>query len=79
MSKTATALMIGVLHGGDHEKSGRRGEDPMEIIRTRSSGQFDRSSQPAASALLGEGSQADHRNDWKAQIRLLIIAFAISA
>ena len=90
-SGTATALMIGVLHG--KPKEGEKG-DGLEMYRSRS-GSLDllRSSdilpkqpdddrdlvgaQEARSGLVN--AEEDHRGDWKTNIKLLIYAFLLSA
>ena len=93
-SGTATALIIGVLHG-DMDKEGKRNPDSgIEIFRRRSqdlireSGEDDsfdgnggRNSQRASRdhAQIQCSNEEDHRDDWKARIRLLIIAFGVSA
>lgn len=75
-SGTATALMIGVLHGNTE---GVEKQDPMETFRRRSqdilrpSRSVDRQEEPTRE------EEVDRRSDWKGRIRLLIIAFAISA
>lgn len=80
-SGTATALMIGVLHG--NKEVGDPKDDPMQIIRTRSGDPSERGRKRSES--LGASGQPDvlggidRRSDWKAKIRLLSIAFAISA
>ena len=79
-SGTATALMIGVLHGNkvDDPK-----DDPLQIIRTRSGDASERGRSRAASQ--GASAQPDvfegidRQSDWKAKIRFLSIAFAVSA
>ena len=87
-SGTATALMIGVLHGNTDEEGKKKPASGLEIFRQRS-----RSMDLSRSATLAGESRAtgtayvqvqstreeDHRDDWKRQIRLLIIAFCISA
>lgn len=93
-SGTATALMIGVLHGNTDEE-GKKGQDSgLEIFRRRSQDMRRSTSMdgiPAGSG--GDGVQivptdydgfqssdeTDRRDDWKANIRLLGIAFGISA
>lgn len=93
-SGTATALMIGVLHGDTDENGEKKPDSGLEIFRRRSQ-DIRRSSSmdgiPAGSG--GESVQVmsrdysevqssgeeDHRDDWKAKIRLLIYAFGISA
>ena len=92
-SGTATALMIGVLHGNTDEKGNKKPDSGLEIFRQRS--QDIRRSTSIEGVPAGGGSrnvqlapnldgvptssEEDHRDDWKAQIRLLIIAFGISA
>ena len=80
-SGTATALMIGVVHGSQDDSEESKQQNPMEIFERRS--QDARGSSSAAEGRAeftdGEGPGEDHRGDWKAKIRLLIIAFAISA
>lgn len=89
-SGTATALMIGVLHGNPEE--GKNG-DGLEIFHSRS-GSLDllRSSDVLQKQMSGdhggdgdhdaqlneENTDRDHRGDWKANIKLLIYAFAVS-
>ena len=79
-SGTATALMIGVLHG--NTEGVEKQENPMETFRRRSQDML----RPSRSVDRREGEapdaqveEADFRSDWKARIRLLIIAFAVSA
>ena len=76
-SGTATALMIGVLHGDrqpivkcaeDIAKTGRISEDAAPGSYRQVSHTTDVSS-----------IEADHRDDWKKKIRLLFYAFMISA
>ena len=83
-SGTATALMIGVLHGNTGEA---KREDPMETFRRRSQ-DTRRSLDVSENAIQStaeehhsnrEAQGQDHRDDWKAQIRLLVIAFGLSA
>ena len=92
-SGTATALMIGVLHGNTDAEGNKKPDSGLEIFRQRS--QDIRRSTSIDGTPPGEGggnvqvapnidevptsSEEDHRDDWKAQIRLLIIAFGISA
>jgi uncharacterized oligopeptide transporter (OPT) family protein len=80
-SGTATALMIRILHGsgredekkpkGRREIGGRPEEEESLISRENN-----REEQVAESS--GD-NESDARNDWKSQIRLLIIAFCVSA
>ena len=92
-SGTATALMIGVLHGNTDGEGNKKPDSGLEIFRQRS--QDIRRSTSIDGVPPGGGggnvqvaadidgvptsSEEDHRDDWKAQIRLLIIAFGISA
>ena len=69
--------MIGVLHGGKDDKDEGRGENPLQVIRMRSGHHAEGG--PLSARSLPEEAQIDHRRDWKAKIRLLLIAFAISA
>lgn len=93
-SGTATALMIGVLHGGTDEDGRKKPDNGLEIFRQRSqdirrstsmdgipAGRGEDSMQIAPTDYSGIQSSAeeDHRDDWKAKIRLLMIAFGISA
>lgn len=94
-SGTATALMIGVLHGNTDEEGKKHGSG-LEIFRQRSQSQDIRrsTSMDGVPAGRGEGDvqiaptdyggfqasdEADRRNDWKANIKLLGVAFGISA
>ena len=93
-SGTATALLIGVLHGNQEEDGKKKLDDGLEIFRQRSQ-EVRRSSTmdgtPAASdggnipvaprdySEVRSSGEEDHRDDWKAQIRLLINSFVISA
>ncbi|KAK2768210.1 hypothetical protein FQN54_000062 [Arachnomyces sp. PD_36] len=82
-SGAATAVMIRVLHGGgggsDEKKKG--GEDGGD----ERSGETERLLAPepvAASVVLSPDDadgKRDKRKDWKAKIRLLVMAFAVSA
>ncbi|KAL9123437.1 MAG: hypothetical protein Q9187_000007 [Circinaria calcarea] len=80
-SGTATALMIGVLHAGT-DKNGTKGENSMETFRRRSEDMLQppRSSEgqdtmDGYTGSMSEGQGIDRRDDWKAKIRLLVIAF----
>ena len=92
-SGTATALMIGVLHGNADGEGNKKPDSGLEIFRQRSQ-DIRRSTSIEGVPPDGGGgnvqaapnidgvptsSEEDHRDDWKAQIRLLIIAFGISA
>jgi hypothetical protein len=90
-SGTATALMIGVLHG-DKGDSQIVAQDTTKKDQTQDPDSLD--SRAGSTEMLsptqeerleadianGEeyGAEADTRNDWKARIRLLLISFAIS-
>jgi len=94
-SGTATALMIGVLHGG--EKSGAEGEAGRSEGRRRASAHGDQEGEESQ-ALMGDASPAARQStdryredcearggdeaqkrDWQKQIRLLTFSFAGSA
>lgn len=94
-SGTATALMIGVLHGNTDDKGSVVHASGLETFRRRSQDRLRSSSlegvppgvrteaTPTTFPEAGESSEQglgiDHRSDWKAKIRLLVIAFGISA
>ena len=97
-SGTATALIIGVLHGNqDQDGDGAaKKQDCLEIFKRRSQDALRSSSisgipagssqDEAVPSTLQEDSEPDqqglsidHRSDWKAKIKLLLIAFVISA
>ena len=95
-SGTATALVIGVLHGNTDEKGNLKPDSGLEIFRQRSLDIRRSSSVDGVPAGRGggnvqatpattdfsenaEASERDHRGDWKAKIKLLIIAFGGSA
>ena len=93
-SGTATALLIGVLHGGKDEDGKKKPDDGLEIFRQRSQDIPRSSSVDGIPAGSGGGNiqvasrdytevqssgEEDHRDDWKAKIRLLIYAFMTSA
>ncbi len=99
-SGTATALMIGVLHGDKEQVGVVRRESGLETFRRRSQDLVRSSSMagipPCGAGGVGQDEAAqstypetgepneqglglDHRSDWKAKIRLLVIAFALSA
>ena len=94
-SGTATALMIGVLHGKmDDEGDGVKASG-LETFRRRSQDRLRSSSMEGIPPGIGnqaapttfpergesneQGLGIDHRSDWKAKIRLLVIAFGVSA
>ena len=84
-SGTATALMIGVLHGNTEEKD----KNPLETFRRRSTDMLRTSISdireevplPTSSMIdpTVEAEEKDYREDWKAKIKLLLMAFGISA
>lgn len=93
-SGTATALMIGVLHGNTDEDGKKKPDSGLEIFRQRSQDIRRSSSMDGIPAGSGGGNvqvasrdytevqssgEEDHRDDWRAKIRLLIYAFSISA
>ena len=91
-SGTATALMIGVVHGNMDEKGNLKPDSGIEIFRQRSldirrstsmdgvpAGQGAGNVDVAPTDFPGNMAEFDHRGDWKAKIRLLIYAFAVSA
>lgn len=86
-SGTATALIIGVLHGNQDEKeSTQNQQNSIDIFRRRSQ-DIRRSSsvsgvpQGSEAAQFGEERRlaTDYKNDWKKKIKLLLTAFAVSA
>lgn len=93
-SGTATALMIGVLHGDTDENGKKKPDSGLEIFRQRSQDIRRSSSMDGIPAGGGSGNlqimsrdytevqsstEEDHRDDWKGKIKLLIYAFGISA
>ena len=93
-SGTATALMIGVVHGNTDKEGNLKPDSGLEIFRRRSldiqrSLTIDEPTQrqedgTVARTFTAHSSQLpnderNHREDWKAKIRLLIYAFAVSA
>ena len=93
-SGTATALMIGVLHGNTDEDGKKKPDSGLEIFRQRSQDIRRSSSMDGIPAGSGGGNvqvasrdyrevqssgEEDHRGDWKAKITLLLYAFGISA
>ena len=93
-SGTATALIIGVMHGETDKDGKKRPDSGLEIFRQRSQDIRRSSSMDGIPAGSGGGNiqvasrdytevqssgEEDHRNDWKAKIRLLIQAFSVSA
>lgn len=93
-SGTATALMIGVVHGNTGNEGKKRPISAVELFRPRSHEIRRSSSMNAITAENGGGNvqvaptdysevrssgEEDHRDDWKAKIKLLVIAFGVSA
>jgi len=90
-SGTATALMIGVLHGG--EKTGAEGEVEEQTTRRRKSSRNGNGNEESQ-ALIGDASPAARQSsddgrhddggdtaskrDWQKQIRLLTYSFGVS-
>jgi OPT oligopeptide transporter protein len=83
-SGTATALMIGVLHGESKKTEGteqRDGDQTLSLIAGRESVRRD---SEAEDELLRTGQAPeedglDGRSSWKAKVKLLVYSFAISA
>jgi len=78
-SGTATALLIGVLHGSvkderDNEAESEGNEEAHALIHQDHS-----ENDQASHAVPRRNPEDDHSTDWKAQIRLLLIAFVVSA
>ena len=90
-SGTATALVIGVLHGNPDRPGLPQEESCLETFRRRcqdlmrSTSSLPRASlqdeepQRVQSSTSAKGDEIDHRSDWKSKIKLLIYAFAVSA
>lgn len=93
-SGTATALVIGVLHGNPDGAGLTKVESGLQTFRRRSQDLIrSTSSLPRPSydgetgqravsvdmAASGLEEEIDHRDDWKSKIKLLIYAFSISA
>ena len=79
-SGTATALVIGMLHGGTGEKQKDEIETQGTEERHALLQQDDSEQTPdAGTSKAGDGSEQDHRENWKSQIRLLLVAFGVSA
>ena len=81
-SGTATALVIGMLHGGATEKQ----QDEIETQGTEERHALlhqdevdDGTAQEANAVKSGQEADKDQSSDWKAQIRLLLVAFGVSA
>lgn len=84
-SGTATALMIGVLHGNGQDAPPKGHQNALDTSRRRSQ---DAQRQPDLSVAgdpsnrgdnTEQGQGHDGKGDWKSRIRLLVIAFGISA
>jgi uncharacterized oligopeptide transporter (OPT) family protein len=73
-SGTATALMIGVLHGDKQPIEHEAGIAGIDNTQDISQGSSDAARAQALSSI-----EEDKRNDWKNKIKLLIIAFGVSA
>lgn len=90
-SGTATALMIGVLHGGEKDSSivkvddvyrdGQTAEDQERLIAESPSTSLGRRNDLDGSENVAdeEGLDQDGRGDWKSRIRLLTVSFGVSA
>jgi len=93
-SGTATALVIGVLHGNPNGAGLTKVESGLDTFRRRSQDLMRSTSSLPRASLQGERLQQlvtadlaasemeeeiDHRDDWKSKIKLLIYAFSISA
>ena len=93
-SGTATALLIGVLHGNQEEDGKKKPDTGLEIFRQRSQDVRRSSSMDLIPTASGGGNiqvaprdytevqssgEEDHRDDWKVQIRLLTKCFIASA
>lgn len=76
-SGTATALMIRVLHGGSQTDEKKQDGD-MESSDEETRGLLSRDDREDVIEPSPRGGD-DARNNWKANIRLLILAFSISA
>jgi OPT family oligopeptide transporter len=78
-SGTATALMIGVLHGGQSEKNddGRQSDEQSARLLAETEASIDQA-HTEGEVLSQHDTRRDTRDDWKAKIRLLVIAFLVS-
>jgi uncharacterized oligopeptide transporter (OPT) family protein len=74
-SGTATALMIGVLHGGEKQKNAK-GEDQEDEEEGRAL--MDEVRRDSHEQGRGESQDEAAKRDWKRQIRLLTYSFSIS-
>lgn len=80
-SGTATALVIGMLHGGTGEKQQdeietQGTEERHALLQEDEGGEDDAQGTSTAKKAV---DTEDQRSDWKAQIRLLLIAFGVSS
>ena len=73
-SGTATALMIGVLHGEKEETDRQKDGDSSSELNYMGGESSRRQLRDT-----DEENDGDHRNDWKGKIKLLTIAFSVSA
>ena len=93
-SGTATALMIGVLHGETQDTAPRQVESGIQTLKRQSQDLSPSSSNisgilpenaslqqipPSFGAESDSADNFDHRGDWKAKIMQLLYAFAVSA
>ena len=91
---TATALVIGVLHGNPDGVGLTKVESGLQTFRRRSQDLVRSSTNPPTALSPGDGPQqihshdlpssdtgeeVDHRGDWKTKIKLMVYAFALSA
>lgn len=78
-SGTATALMIGVLHGsikdGQDSEVETEGTEEIHALLQENRSVIDEDDNTSPRTSL----EYHHRSDWKAQIRLLLIAFGVSS
>lgn len=74
-SGTATALMIGVLHGGEKQKNTKTEDQEDEEEGRALMGEAQRDSHEQSR---GESQDEAAKRDWKRQIRLLTYSFSIS-
>lgn len=85
-SGTATALMIGVLHGNDEKMIQKGGQEPSTYVDEQenienSTGERGAIQQYTSGVFASDSerlSQNHSGSKWKAKVRLLIISFAIS-
>ena len=81
-SGTATALVIGMLHGGtagkqQDELETQGTEERHALLQQDEGGNSD--GQGSSTVQRGQKADEDQGSDWKAQIRLLLVAFGVSA